>query len=295
MLSYPKRAIAWLAPLAACMALLATDAFAQNKIGKKPLILQPGVADKLQVKPNPKFQVTPGTKSYQNVKPPGVASGIRMPPQLLKKLSDPKWLKQVRIYSPDWKRQTIPLTKREREAMRLRPPMVPCPEQTPEQQAEIERHWHSVEQANYRRCLESYTRGGGDIPTMEQNDHCRTGARGMTARERRTTERRGGDGDADGAITWCMGGDDCDDYRPNRYPGNTEISDPNHVDEDCDPSTFGNEDRDRDGFISARSCNLQGDGRLLCGTDCDDNNQNIHPNQADPVNGIDENCDDVWE
>ena len=43
---------------------------------------------------------------------------------------------------------------------------------------------------------------------------------------------------------------DCDDTNPNRYPGNTEICDARGIDEDCDPRTVGNVDRDGDGFIS---------------------------------------------
>jgi hypothetical protein len=101
----------------------------------------------------------------------------------------------------------------------------------------------------------------------------------------------GADADGDGVDAVECGGSDCDDYDPNRYPGNTEIGDPDGHDEDCDPETFGNVDRDRDGFFSALFCNDGGGGQLNCGTDCDDSDPSVHPIAGEACNHIDDNCD----
>lgn len=58
------------------------------------------------------------------------------------------------------------------------------------------------------------------------------------------------DKDGDGYTAIKCGGNDCDDRDPNRFPGNPEICDANGIDEDCDPTTVGNIDKDGDGFIS---------------------------------------------
>lgn len=73
----------------------------------------------------------------------------------------------------------------------------------------------------------------------------------------------------------CRGNDgvplgrDCDDGDGNIFPGNTEVCDQEHKDEDCDPTTFGSDDADQDGLVSVGCCNQSEDG-LRCGTDCDD-------------------------
>lgn len=90
---------------------------------------------------------------------------------------------------------------------------------------------------------------------------------------------RDGDGVGDAS---CLDGDgaplgaDCDDDDPARFGGNVEICDGANVDEDCDPSTFGNIDVDGDGFISGECCNADG-GIFNCGSDCDDENVSIFP------------------
>lgn len=91
------------------------------------------------------------------------------------------------------------------------------------------------------------------------------------------TARRGPDQDGDGHDSVAFGGDDCDDDDPNRYPGNPEVCDAQHHDEDCNPATYGVRDGDRDGFPDARCCNRAGQGRFTCGTDCDDGNAVVHP------------------
>lgn len=58
------------------------------------------------------------------------------------------------------------------------------------------------------------------------------------------------DNDGDGFTAIHCGGNDCDDNNANRSPGNVEICDARGIDEDCDPTTVGNLDRDGDGFVS---------------------------------------------
>lgn len=94
---------------------------------------------------------------------------------------------------------------------------------------------------------------------------------------RPTTSRREPDQDGDGHDSLAFGGDDCDDDDVNRFPGNTEICDAEHHDEDCDPATFGMRDADGDGYPDARCCNSSREGHFTCGTDCDDGNAVIHP------------------
>ena len=93
----------------------------------------------------------------------------------------------------------------------------------------------------------------------------------------RTGDCGGSDCDGDGHLATAYGGDDCDDGDPNRYPGNAEVADAYHKDEDCDPFTFGAIDIDGDGFPGNGACNLLPDGSYRCGTDCDDNNYAIGP------------------
>jgi hypothetical protein len=98
------------------------------------------------------------------------------------------------------------------------------------------------------------------------------------------------DADGDGYDSIECGGDDCDDTDPRIHPGAVEICDPDHVDEDCDPSTLGDRDLDGDGYIDERCGNYQPNGTLLLGNDCDDTNPDVHPHQAEVCNGIDDNC-----
>lgn len=121
---------------------------------------------------------------------------------------------------------------------------------------------------------------GGNERCDEDRDACETNCT-VTA-----------DGDGDGAISDKCGGTDCDDTDPNRYPGNLEacpLGNDGH-DEDCNAETFGKVDLDGDGYVAA-GCVNTGDTGWFAGNDCDDTRPNIHPNQPESPNGIDDNCD----
>ena len=98
------------------------------------------------------------------------------------------------------------------------------------------------------------------------------------------------DADGDGSVSMAFGGDDCDDNDAGRFPGNTEVCDAGHVDEDCDSLTFGFRDGDGDGFPDASCCNMYR-GSLRCGSDCDDHVAFVHPIQVEVCNYVDDNCD----
>ena len=83
-------------------------------------------------------------------------------------------------------------------------------------------------------------------------------------------------------------GNDCADDDAERYPGNLEICDGN--DEDCDETTLGNIDADRDGHIATACCNMTSTG-LACGDDCDDARPGVNPTGVEVCDGIDQDCD----
>ena len=99
------------------------------------------------------------------------------------------------------------------------------------------------------------------------------------------------DADGDGHDAIDCGGDDCNDADHTTFPGNSEICDAEHHDEDCDPLTFGFRDEDGDEFVDQECCNPDGAGGLNCGSDCNDRRIDIHPTTPELCDGVDNNCD----
>lgn len=102
------------------------------------------------------------------------------------------------------------------------------------------------------------------------------------------------DRDQDGFDSIECGGEDCDDDDENRFPGNTEICDEEHHDEDCQKKTFGERDEDGDGDPDDQCCNRDEEtGELYCGSDCDDGDPNKYTGNTETCDDIDNDCDEV--
>ena len=91
---------------------------------------------------------------------------------------------------------------------------------------------------------------------------------------------------------------DCNDYDIALHPGATELC--NGIDDNCDSqvdegvlSTF-YADADGDGYgdltVTTQACSAP-IGYVSNSTDCDDNNNAVHPGATEICNGIDDNCD----
>ena len=118
--------------------------------------------------------------------------------------------------------------------------------------------------------------------------------------DRRRCENVGPDADGDGARdATCRDyrgvplGDDCDDDDAMRFPSNLEVCDAMGHDEDCDLTTFGGLDMDRDGYLSEACCQHDAEGTLRCGDDCDDAVGSTHPLAGEICNGLDDDCDEL--
>ncbi len=99
------------------------------------------------------------------------------------------------------------------------------------------------------------------------------------------------DADGDGLNAVVCGGTDCDDTDPAVHPGAIEVCDPENKDEDCNPLTFGERDRDADGALDADCCNRDPSGAAICGDDCNDHAGQIRPGVTETCNHIDDDCD----
>lgn len=109
--------------------------------------------------------------------------------------------------------------------------------------------------------------------------------------ERRACVVTDADEDGDGADSMSCGGTDCDDADRGRTPGRPEICDADDVDEDCDPTTYGNRDSDGDGHADALCCNEWPGDVPRCGDDCDDTRADTHPGSVEACDGRDTDCD----
>lgn len=99
------------------------------------------------------------------------------------------------------------------------------------------------------------------------------------------------DADRDGVLSLAHGGVDCDDQDGSRFAGNPESGDIDGHDEDCNPTTFGEQDRDGDRYFNSAFFNVSSDGRIYQGNDCDDTSRAAHPAATEVCDGIDNNCD----
>lgn len=111
------------------------------------------------------------------------------------------------------------------------------------------------------------------------------------------------DADGDGVVSTAFGGADCDDDDPAIFPGATERCD--GVDQDCDGDATEGEDasewfvdRDADGFGDASASPVVAceapSGAVANATDCDDDNDGVHPGATEVCNegeAVDEDCD----
>ncbi|HCP47351.1 MAG TPA: hypothetical protein DIU15_15015 [Deltaproteobacteria bacterium] len=97
-----------------------------------------------------------------------------------------------------------------------------------------------------------------------------------------TADDGGGEIDSDGDGTLdCI---DCDDGDSNVFPNATETCDA--TDEDCDGQIDEGYDGDNDGVSSCGFDGIQGNED----DDCDDDNPNVSPLQAEICDGVDNNC-----
>jgi hypothetical protein len=130
----------------------------------------------------------------------------------------------------------------------------------------------------------------GPVPACADDLMC---TRDFCSEDRRACVHQVPDMDHDGhGAMSCLDahgtplGDDCNDMDPNDFPGNTEVCDAMHHDEDCDPHTHGHIDADSDGFEDAACCN-----GTDCGNDCNDANRSVNPSATEVCNLLDDDCD----
>lgn len=104
--------------------------------------------------------------------------------------------------------------------------------------------------------------------------------------------------DCDPPSGYAPNAEDCDDDEPASFPGNEEVCD--ELDNDCDGNVDEEvsqtyyADRDGDGFgvigETLEACSEPVGWSLVPG-DCEDGNDQIHPDAAEACNGTDDDCD----
>jgi hypothetical protein len=123
---------------------------------------------------------------------------------------------------------------------------------------------------------------------------CRTDNKGADSGALGSGDPSSTDDDGDGYTA----DEDCDDDDAAVHPGATEIC--NEVDDDCDDlvdedvSTSFYEDADADGYGDPDSITVacsRPTGHVDSGTDCDDDDDTIHPAAVERCNEIDDDCD----
>jgi len=90
----------------------------------------------------------------------------------------------------------------------------------------------------------------------------------------------------DGTFT----GIDCDDTNADINPGATEVC--NEYDDNCDGNINEGFDSDGDTYTICGYSTLDG---LFTGVDCDDTNADIHPGATEVCDGIDQDCDSLYD
>jgi len=154
---------------------------------------------------------------------------------------------------------------------------------TPAEFCVIRRCRPTAEGADSRGCVDDGSPCPDGVACDEENDRCGTMTSCFEIVEDCIAP---GDCDGDGSQALECGGNDCDDTDALRFPGGAEVCDADHRDEDCDPTTFGGLDDDRDGVESAECCNGGS-----CGGDCDDTRRDVFPGADETCNASDDDCD----
>lgn len=213
----------------------------------------------------------------------GVRQNTRRTLNLLGHLPRQVWNIEGRTFSRDQRFQNIPLRPASRP--RIGPVQQACP--TPTDRL-------NRRKTEFCTCLSAQANQAGNDGFLDAIRTCTQQAEAAQQQYEHWLKHGGpaDDADGDGVDSVCAGGSDCDDSDQDRFPGNPEVFDVDHKDEDCDPTTIGgpSADRDGDGFLNEEACNFDGTA-LVCGTDCNDNDPTVRPTSSEVCDGKDNDCD----